>query len=115
MPYNSSIKHLRPDRKKPKQSDIGEGPTKVCILGIISKESPGGCTISGLMNILGLYLRSQAQDRVGSFLHDLEYRELINKIDMPHISKNTKGYVITDTGKKRLEQCLSIILRHHVI
>jgi hypothetical protein len=99
--------------EKPKQSDIGEGPTKLCILGIVSRNSPTGSTVSGLMYLFGRYLRSQGQDRVGRFLAELEHRELIKKIDMPRATspKNTKGYVITDEGKRCLEQYFSIEFR----
>ena len=45
------------------------------------------------------------------FVDDLEERKLIEKADMPHISKNTKGYVITEFGIRRLEQYFSIEFR----
>jgi DNA-binding PadR family transcriptional regulator len=113
LPYNPLREYQRPRREKHKGSDIGEGPTKICILGIISYETDihAGCTVSWLMRDLGRWLRAQNQDRVGRFLDDLEHRELIEKIDMKEIRKGQKGYIITGKGKKRLEEYFSVEYR----
>jgi DNA-binding PadR family transcriptional regulator len=103
LPYNPLKEYQRPKREKHKQSDIGEGPIKVCILGILSHHGQEGCSITTILNSLGA-LRSQRQDRVTGYLDDLKERNLIDTKDLSHYRKNLQGYVITPDGNRHLEK-----------
>jgi DNA-binding PadR family transcriptional regulator len=82
-----------------KRPDIGEGPIKECILGILSSH-PDGCSANRILRDLP---RTQSPDQLKTFLKDLEDRELIKKEDLSHFRQNLEGYKITEKGKKHLE------------
>jgi DNA-binding PadR family transcriptional regulator len=103
LSYNPLKKYHRPKREKAKQEDIGEGPIKECILGILSHWGQEGCSITEVLNSLGT-LRSQRYDRVKGYLDDLHDLNLIDLKDLSHHRKNLQGYVLTEKGKRHLER-----------
>jgi predicted transcriptional regulator len=103
LPHNPLREYQRPRREKHKQSDIGEGPIKECILGILSHHGQEGCSITTILNSLGA-LRSQRHDRVVRYLDDLKDLNLIDTKDLSRYRKNLQGYIIAEKGERHLER-----------
>jgi hypothetical protein len=89
------------DRSR-KREDLGAGVIKMCILGILSSDQfEDGASANRILRALP---RTQAPDRLKSFLEDLYDRGLIERKDLSFAHDDLRIYKIKQEGKKVLEK-----------